>query len=302
MLKALLTPARKAHTIQYAASARLFSKLYPSAAKATEDIPSGSTVLFGGFGLCGIPEKLINAISTNPSIDGLTAVSNNAGIDGVGLGKLLNTRQVRRMVSSYVGENKEFARQYLSGELELELVPQGTLAEKLRAGGAGIPAFFTATGFGTAIQHGGTPIKYGKDGTAVIEAPPREVRQFGGRNYLMENSITGDFALIKAWKADTMGNLMFRGAANNFNAPMAMAAKTTIVEAEHIVPVGDLKPSEIHIPGIHVHRIVQGGGYEKRIEKLTVRQGESIGDLSPAMQQRIKIIKRAAREFRDGIS
>ncbi|KAJ1871470.1 Succinyl-CoA:3-ketoacid coenzyme A transferase 1, mitochondrial, partial [Coemansia sp. RSA 486] len=153
---------------------RRYSKIYASAEKAVEDIPAGSTVLFGGFGLCGIPERLIDAIADNKSIDKLTAVSNNAGIDGVGLGKLLNTRQIKRMVSSYVGENKEFARQYLGGELELELVPQGTLAEKVRAGGAGIPAFFTATGFGTAIQHGGTPIKYGVDGVAVIEAAPRE--------------------------------------------------------------------------------------------------------------------------------
>ncbi|KAJ1720743.1 Succinyl-CoA:3-ketoacid coenzyme A transferase 1, mitochondrial [Coemansia biformis] len=224
-------------------------------------------------------------------------------IDGVGLGKLLNTRQVRRMVSSYVGENKEFARQYLSGELEVELVPQGTLAEKIRAGGAGVPAFYTATGFGTAIQHGGTPIKYSKAGSVEIEAPPREVRAFDGRSYLLESSITGDFALIKAWRADEQGNLVFRAAANNFNAPMATAGRITIVEAEEIVPAGALAPSEIHIPGIHVHRIVQGGGYEKKIEKQTVRNDgeDSAADLPPAMQKRIRIIKRAAREFRDGM-
>ncbi|KAJ2635275.1 Succinyl-CoA:3-ketoacid coenzyme A transferase 1, mitochondrial, partial [Coemansia sp. RSA 1694] len=223
-------------------------------------------------------------------------------IDGVGLGKLLNTRQIKRMVSSYVGENKEFARQYLCGELEVELIPQGTLAEKIRAGGAGIPAFYTATGYGTAIQHGGTPIKHMADGSTEIAAPPREVRTFDGRDYVMETSITGDYALIKAWKADELGNLMFKASANNFNAPMATAGKITIVEAEEIVPVGELSPSEIHIPGIHVHRIVKGSVYEKRIEKKTVRsENESHADLPPAMQKRIKIIRRAAREFRDGM-
>ncbi|KAJ1827791.1 Succinyl-CoA:3-ketoacid coenzyme A transferase 1, mitochondrial [Coemansia sp. RSA 2599] len=281
---------------------RHYSKIYASADKAVEDIQAGSTVLFGGFGLCGIPEKLIDAIADNKSINKLTAVSNNAGIDGIGLGKLLNTRQIKRMVSSYVGENKEFARQYLGGELELELVPQGTLAEKIRAGGAGIPAFFTATGFGTAIQHGGTPIKYGENGMAAIEAAPREVREFNGRNFLMEQSITGDFALIKAWKADELGNLVFRESANNFNGPMATAARTTVVEVEEIVPVGALRPGEIHVPGIHVHRIVENRECRKRIEKLTVRAAdESETELAPAMQKRIRIIKRAAREFKDGM-
>ncbi|KAJ2821898.1 Succinyl-CoA:3-ketoacid coenzyme A transferase 1, mitochondrial, partial [Coemansia sp. 'formosensis'] len=189
---------------------RDFSKIYPSADKAIEDIPSGSTILFGGFGLCGIPEDLISAVANKPHINNLTAVSNNAGIDHVGLGKLLNTRQIKRMVSSYVGENKEFARQYLCGELEVELTPQGTLAERIRAGGAGIPAFYTATGFGTAIQYGGTPIKHTTDGATEIAAAPREVRTFGGRDYVMETSITGDYALIKAWKADELGNLMFK--------------------------------------------------------------------------------------------
>ncbi|KAI9500618.1 succinyl-CoA:3-ketoacid-coenzyme A transferase 1 mitochondrial precursor [Coemansia spiralis] len=281
---------------------RCLSKLYPSAEKAVDDIAAGSTVLFGGFGLCGVPEKLIEAIAHAPHIKNLTAVSNNAGIDGVGLGKLLNTRQIKRMISSYVGENKEFARQYLSGELELELVPQGTLAEKLHAGGAGIPAFFTATGFGTAVQHGGTPIKYRSDGSVEIEAPAREARTFNGMNYLMETSISGDFALVKAWKADELGNLVFRESANNFNGPMATAGRVTIVEAEEIVPVGELKPGQIHIPGIHVHRIVQGGGYEKKIEKLTAsKDNETEADLPASMQKRIRIIKRAAREFKDGM-
>ncbi|KAJ1734964.1 Succinyl-CoA:3-ketoacid coenzyme A transferase 1, mitochondrial [Coemansia sp. Benny D160-2] len=290
----------------YAASRELlyrsFSKIYPSAAKAIEDIPAGSTVLFGGFGLCGVPEKLIDAIAEKPQIKNITAVSNNAGIDGVALGKLLNTRQIKRMVASYVGENQEFARQYLGGELEVEFVPQGTLVEKLRAGGAGIPAFYTATGYGTTIQHGGTPIKYSPEGYIEMESLPREVGVFDGRAYLKERSITGDFALVKAWKADELGNLVFRGAANNFNAPMATAGKITVVEAEEIVPVGSLEPNEIHIPGIHVHRIVQGGGYEKKIEKRTVTaEGGLESGLPASMQKRIRIIKRAAREFKDGM-
>ncbi|KAJ2524406.1 Succinyl-CoA:3-ketoacid coenzyme A transferase 1, mitochondrial, partial [Coemansia sp. RSA 2049] len=215
---------------------------------------------------------------------------------------LLNTRQIKRMVASYVGENQEFARQYLGGELEVEFVPQGTLVEKLRAGGAGIPAFYTATGYGTTIQHGGTPIKYSPEGYIEIESLPREVGVFDGRAYLKERSITGDFALVKAWKADELGNLVFRGAANNFNAPMATAGKITVVEAEEIVPVGSLEPNEIHIPGIHVHRIVQGGGYEKKIEKRTVTaEGGLESGLPASMQKRIRIIKRAAREFKDGM-
>ncbi|KAJ2345159.1 Succinyl-CoA:3-ketoacid coenzyme A transferase 1, mitochondrial [Coemansia sp. RSA 2618] len=281
---------------------RFLSKLYPSAEKAVEDIPSGSTVLFGGFGLCGIPESLIGAISENSHISKLTAVSNNAGIDGVGLGKLLNSRQVKRMVASYVGENKEFARQYLSGELEVELVPQGTLAEKIRAGGAGIPAFYTHTGIGTLVETGGIPIKYAKDGDVELFSEPHCTGVFNGKRYVMERSIRGDFALVKAWKADELGNLVFRASASNFNAPMATAGNVTIVEAEEIVPVGELKPDQIHIPGIHVHRIVKSGDYEKKIEKRTVRHDRaSETDLPAAMQKRIRIIKRAAREFQDGM-
>ncbi|KAJ2838681.1 Succinyl-CoA:3-ketoacid coenzyme A transferase 1, mitochondrial [Coemansia erecta] len=272
------------------------------AEKAVKDIPSGSTVLFGGFGLCGIPESLISAISENPRISELTAVSNNAGIDGVGLGKLLNTRQVKRMVASYVGENKEFARQYLSGELEVELVPQGTLAEKIRSGGAGIPAFYTHTGIGTLVETGGIPIKYAKNGDVEIFSQPHCTGVFDGKRYVMEESISGDYALVKAWKADELGNLVFRASANNFNAPMATAGKVTIVEAEEIVPVGELKPDQIHIPGIHVHRIIKCEKNEKKIEKLTVRQDQAgEAGLPAAMQKRIRIIKRAAREFKDGM-
>ncbi|KAJ2448253.1 Succinyl-CoA:3-ketoacid coenzyme A transferase 1, mitochondrial [Coemansia sp. RSA 2336] len=295
---------RRSHKIApfMVASYRKISKLYPTAEQAVEDITAGSTVLFGGFGLCGIPESLIGAISKNSSIKDLIAVSNNAGIDGVGLGKLLNTRQIKRMVSSYVGENKEFARQYLSGELEVELVPQGTLAEKIRAGGAGIPAFYTLTGVGTLVETGGIPIKYKSDGDVDIFSEPRSTGVFNGKRYLMEQSISGDYALVKAWKADELGNLVFRASANNFNAPMATAGKVTIVEAEEIVPVGELKPDQIHIPGIHVHRIVKSTGYQKKIEKTTVQHDqEQASNMLESMKKRIRIIKRAAREFKDGM-
>ncbi|KAJ2795103.1 Succinyl-CoA:3-ketoacid coenzyme A transferase 1, mitochondrial, partial [Coemansia furcata] len=235
------------------------SKLYGSADEAIEGIKSGSKLLIGGFGLCGIPENLLKAIARRKDIEQVTAVSNNAGTSDYGLGTLLQSRQIKRMVSSYVGENKEFARQYLGGELEVELIPQGTLAERVRCGGAGVPAFYTLTGVGTQVETGGIPIKYSSDGQKVlIASEPRETKVFGGRKYLMEEGITGDFALIKAWKADELGNLVFKYAGNNFNAPMATAGKITIVEAEEIVPVGELGPNNIHIPGIHVHRVIKG--------------------------------------------
>jgi 3-oxoacid CoA-transferase subunit A len=210
------------------------------------------TVAVGGFGLCGIPETLIAALRDSGR-KGLTAISNNAGVDGFGLGLLLETRQIRKMISSYVGENKEFERQYLSGELELEFTPQGTLAEKLRAGGAGIPAFYTRTGYGTLVAEG------------------KETRQFNGEWYVMEESLTADLALVKAWKADKAGNLLFRKTARNFNPLAAMAGEVCVVEVEEIVETGELDPDQIHLPGIYVHRIVHNPNPEKRIEKRTVR-------------------------------
>ncbi|KAJ2484823.1 hypothetical protein EV174_002147 [Coemansia sp. RSA 2320] len=285
-------------------SARAYhSKLYESADKAIEGIKSGDTLLIGGFGLCGIPENLLKAIARRKDIEQVTAVSNNAGTSDYGLGTLLQSRQIKRMVSSYVGENKEFARQYLGGELEVELVPQGTLAERVRCGGAGIPGFYTLTGVGTQVETGGIPIKYSSDGQQVlIASDPRETKVFGGRKYLMEEGITGDYALIKAWRADELGNMVFKYTANNFNAPMATAGKVTIVEAEEIVPVGELKPNDIHVPGIHVHRVIKGEVYEKRIERLTLRQSTTdTKELPASMKQRIHIIKRAAREFKDGM-
>jgi 3-oxoacid CoA-transferase subunit A len=229
-------------------------KVVASAAEAVADIPSGATIMAGGFGLCGIPENLIAALrDAGPT--NLTFVSNNAGVDDFGLGLLLATRQVKKMISSSVGENKEFERQFLSGELEVELTPQGTLAERMRAGGAGIPAFYTPTGYGTLVAEG------------------KDVRYFDGKPYVMERGLTADFAIIKAWKADRHGNLVFRKTANNFNAVMATAAKVTIVEVEELVEPGALDPNHIHTPGIFVQRVVLGPSFEKRIERRTVQEG-----------------------------
>jgi 3-oxoacid CoA-transferase subunit A len=228
-------------------------KIYPSAKAALDGVvKDGQLLAVGGFGLCGIPEALIDALRDSGAKH-LTVISNNAGVDGFGLGKLLETRQIKKMISSYVGENKEFERQYLAGELELEFTPQGTLAEKLRAGGAGIPAFFTATGVGTIVAEG------------------KELREFNGRTYVMEQSLVPDVSLVKADVADTSGNLRFRLTARNFNPAAAMAGKVCIVEVERIVEVGELAPDDIHLPGIYVHRIVHNAKPEKRIEKRTTR-------------------------------
>jgi 3-oxoacid CoA-transferase subunit A len=227
------------------------NKLYPDAASALADIvQDGQTIAVGGFGLCGIPEALIAALRDSGKKN-LTAISNNAGVDGFGLGQLLHTRQIKKMISSYVGENKEFERQYLAGELELEFTPQGTLAEKLRAGGAGIPAFFTKTGVGTIVAEG------------------KEVREFDGEKYVMERSLVADVSLVKAYKADKAGNLVYRKTARNFNPNVAMAGKITVVEVEHLVEIGEIDPDQVHTPGIYVHRIIVNANPEKRIEQRT---------------------------------
>jgi len=249
-------------------------KVYASALEACKDIPSGATILAGGFGLCGIPENCIAALREIGSKE-LLVVSNNCGVDDFGLGILLRNKQIKKMVSSYVGENKEFERQYLSGELEVELCPQGTLAERLRAGGAGIPAFYTPTGAGTAVSEGGLPLKYAADGSVAKASVKKEERDFDGRRYVLERAITGDFAIVKAWYGDRYGNLVFRHTAMNFNPLCAMAGKITIAEVEEIVEVGKLEPSQIHTPSIYVHRIFKGPSYEKRIERRTVRKGAS---------------------------
>jgi len=229
------------------------NKVYPDAASALAGIvQNGQTIAVGGFGLCGIPEALIGALRDS-GVTGLTAISNNAGVDGFGLGQLLETRQIKKMIASYVGENKEFARQYLAGELELEFTPQGTLAEKLRAGGAGIPAFFTKTGVGTIVAEG------------------KEIREFDGEKYVMERSLVSDVSLVKAWKADKAGNLIFRKTARNFNPNVAMAGKITVAEVEQLVEIGEIDPDDVHLPSIFVHRIVVNATPEKRIEQRTVR-------------------------------
>ncbi len=231
------------------------SKLYPSAHDALQGVVAhGQTLAVGGFGLCGIPEALIGALRDSGA-KGLTAISNNAGVDGFGLGLLLETRQIKKMISSYVGENKEFERQFLSGELELEFNPQGTLAERLRAGGAGIPAFYTRTGYGTVVAEG------------------KETREFDGHHYVMETALKADVSLVKAWKADKSGNLVFRKTARNFNPACAMAGKVCIAEVEELVEVGQIDPDQVHLPGIYVDRIVVNATPEKRIEQRTVRAG-----------------------------
>lgn len=285
---------------KYLSSIRWSSqKVYPSAVEALEGIglKDGAICCVGGFGLCGIPEKIIAALRDKGTKD-LTCVSNNAGVDDFGLGQLLKTGQVKRMISSYVGENKFFEQSYLSGNLEVELTPQGTLAERLRAGGAGIPAFYTRTGYGTLIQQGGFPIKYSSDGKPEILSEPKETREFDGEQYIMEPAIRGDFSFIKAWKADTDGNLMFRGTAMNFNPDCAKAGKICIAEVEEIVPVGELHPDEIHLPGIFVQRLIKGDNYEKRVEKLTL---SGVSSSQKINESRERIVKRAAKEFKNGM-
>ena len=228
------------------------NKVYTGADQAIHDIKDGNTLMLGGFGLCGIPENCIAAL-VKKGIKNLTCISNNAGVDNFGLGLLLQNKQVKKMISSYVGENDEFERQMLSGELEVDLIPQGSLAERCRAGGAGIPAFFTPAGFGTEVAEG------------------KEVRIFNGKPHILEAALTADFAIVKAWKGDTEGNLVFKATARNFNPMMAMAGKITIAEVEELVPAGELDPNFIHTPGIFVQRIFQGNNYEKRIEQRTVR-------------------------------
>jgi 3-oxoacid CoA-transferase subunit A len=233
------------------------NKTYQNAAAALDGLLKNDMLIAaGGFGLCGIPERLIDAI-VDSGVTGLTVASNNAGIDGEGLGKLLRTRQIKKMISSYVGENKEFERQYLAGELEVEFCPQGTLAERMRAGGAGIPGFFTATGVGTQVAEG------------------KEVKSFDGRDYILERGIFADLSIVKAWKADESGNLVFRKTARNFNLPAATCGRVCVVEVEEVVPVGSLDPDCIHLPGVYVQRMIVGSPYDKKIEFRTVREREA---------------------------
>ena len=252
---------------------------------AIADIPNGATLMLGGFGLCGIPENCIAAL-VEKGVKNLTCISNNAGVDNFGIGLMLQKHQVKKMISSYVGENKEFERQLLSGELEVELIPQGTLAERVRAGGAGIPAFFTPAGVGTEVAEG------------------KDVREFNGKKYLMESWLRADFSIVKAWKGDTSGNLVFRGTARNFNPMMAAAGRVCIAEVEELVPAGELDPNEIHVPGIYVQRIFEGKSYEKRIEQRTTtgvkKQENAVSLAGNSGLDKNQIAKRIAKELRDG--
>ncbi|KAJ6171756.1 Succinyl-CoA:3-ketoacid coenzyme A transferase 1 [Penicillium chermesinum] len=270
------------------------NKVLPSAEEAIKDMKSNSTLLAGGFGLSGVPDTLINAVRANPSITGLTAVSNNAGVDGSGLGLLLQSKQIKKMIASYVGENKTFERMYLTG----------TLAERCRSGGAGIPAFYTPAAFGTVVQTGDLPLRHNSDGTVQLYSQPRDVKVFDGKSYVMEEAIKGDYAFVKAWKADKLGNCQFRYAAANFNGAMGRNAKMTIVEAEHIVEPGEIDPAAIHLPGIYVKRVIQSTT-EKQIEKYTFAKEEG-ADTSALGQgetanKRERIVRRAAKEFKNGM-
>ncbi|MDT2004727.1 CoA transferase subunit A [Rhodococcus jostii] len=249
------------------------SRVFDTPEAAVADVSDGATIAVGGFGLCGIPDALIRALADS-GVGNLEVYSNNCGVDDHGLGILLGARQIRRVTASYVGENKEFARQYLAGELEVELTPQGTLAERLRAGGAGIPAFFTPAGVGSPVADGGLPWRYADDGSVALASPPKETRVFGDKRYVLELGITADFALVHALRGDTAGNLVFDKTALNFNPLAAMAGKVTIAQVEELVPAGTIDPAQVHLPGVFVQRIVETGPQNKRIEKRTVSSTE----------------------------
>jgi 3-oxoacid CoA-transferase subunit A len=248
----------------------MLNKVVPTAAEAVGDIPDGASLAVGGFGMTGVPAVLIMAL-LDQGAERLEIISNNLGIDGYGLGVLLAAGRIRRTIGSYVGNNKEFARQYLAGELEFEITPQGTLAERLRAGGAGIPAFFTPAGVGTLVAEGGLPWRYAPDGSVAVASPPKEVREFDGVTYLLERAIRPDYALVHAWKGDRHGNLVVRKSSRNFNPAAAAAGRITIAQVEHLVEPGEIDPDAVHTPGIHVQRVVHVPGVEKPVEIRTVR-------------------------------
>ncbi|KAJ9106973.1 hypothetical protein QFC20_003873 [Naganishia adeliensis] len=310
---ARLVPTTSTHVKPSFAQARFYAsvgtppkshKVYDSAAEAVKDVKSGDILLSGGFGLCGVPNTLIQALSKRSDINNLTGVSNNAGAGERGLGLLLHTGQISKMIASYIGGNKLFESKYLKGEIDLELTPQGTLAERIRAAGAGIPAFYTPTGFGTPVQYGTVAMRNGPDGKAVVYPPKREVREFKGKQYLLEEAIKGDVAFIRAWKVDEAGNAIFRYAAHNFSGAMARSARLTIIEAEEIVPIGTLDPMQIHLPGVYVDRIVKATTpKEIETETLAPEPGTdtkaSLGS-GEARAKREQIVKRAAKELQDG--
>ncbi|KAF2179697.1 putative coenzyme A transferase [Zopfia rhizophila CBS 207.26] len=288
-------------------SRRQINKIYPSASEALKDMKSNTTVLVGGFGFSGVPNTLINALRDRTDLTNFTVVSNNAGMPGVGLGQLLDTRQIGKMIASYIGDNKTFERMYLGGELDLELTPQGSIAEKIASGAAGVPAFYTPAAYGTIVQTGDLPVRFNKDGTIAKMAPPKETREFNGKAYVMEEAIFGDYAFVKVAKADRLGNCQFRKAQNNFNEAMGKNAKVTIVEADEIVEYGDIAPEDIHLQGIYVKRVIKSTE-EKKIERMVYykdpeeqRKALLEGGSSEASQKRERIIKRAAQELKDGM-
>jgi len=277
------------------------NKVLPSAGAAIAYMQSDITLLCGGFGLCGVPDTLIDAVKARPEIKGLTVVTNNAGVVGSGLGVLLETHQIKKMIASYVGENKLLEQQYLKGDIQLELTPQGTLAERCRAGGAGIPAFYVPAGVSTVVQTGELPLKHNTDGTVDLYTIPKDVKVFNRKPYVMEEAIRADYAFVKAHKADRLGNVQFRFAAQNFNGPMARNAATTIVETEHIVQPGEIDPAAVHVPGIYVKHVIQSTK-EKKIEKI-VNSKDTTAEFGggEGATKRERIVRRAAKEFKNGM-
>ncbi|EPE26304.1 NagB/RpiA/CoA transferase-like protein [Glarea lozoyensis ATCC 20868] len=289
---------------EFSSSARRqkINKICASAQDAIKDIKGSTTLLVGGFGFSGVPNSLINALRDRPDLKDFTVVSNNAGMPGVGLGQLLQTKQISKMVASFIGENKVFEKMYLTGELSLELTPQGTMAEKCAAGAAGVPAFYTPAAFGTIVQTGDLPVRYNPDGTVAVMSKAKETRTFNNKEYVMEESIFADYAFVKVHKADRMGNCQFRKAQNNFNEAMGKNAKITLVESDHIVEVGDIAPEDIHLQGIYVSKVIKSTE-GKQIEKTTFRRTpeELQAAVGGGSTSRERIIKRAAREFKDGM-
>ncbi|PVH75636.1 succinyl-coa,alpha-ketoacid-CoA transferase [Cadophora sp. DSE1049] len=282
---------------------RAINKICDSAQEAIKDMKGSTTLLVGGFGFSGVPNSLINALRDRKDLQDFTVVSNNAGMPGVGLGQLLETRQISKMIASFIGENKAFEKMYISGDLALELTPQGTMAEKCAAGAAGVPAFYTPAAYGTIVQTGELPVRYNPDGTVAVMSKPKETREFNGKAYVMEESIFGDYAFVKVHKADRMGNCTFRLAQNNFNEAMGKNAKVTLVEADEIVEVGEIKPENVHLQGVYVTKVIRSTE-EKKIEKLTFKKNkEDLKDAVAASNttSRERIIKRAAQEFTDGM-
>ncbi|KAE8454632.1 hypothetical protein EG329_000255 [Mollisiaceae sp. DMI_Dod_QoI] len=281
---------------------RAINKICPSASEAIADMESGKTLLVGGFGFSGVPNSLINALRDRSDLKDFTVVSNNAGMPGVGLGQLLETKQISKMIASFIGENKVFEKMYITGELALELTPQGTMAEKCAAGAAGIPAFYTPAAYGTIVQTGELPVRFNPDGTVALMSKPKETREFNGKPYVMEESIFADYAFVKVHKADRMGNCIFRKAQNNFNEAMGKNAKITLVEADEIVEVGDIPSENVHLQGVYVNKVILSTE-EKKIEKLTFKKGkeELKSAVGAAESSRERIIRRAAKEFTDGM-